>query len=106
MMRIDEYPQFNKITPENTLTGTIKLALNYEVKLGQHLDNLKGLHNLDLVYDYIIIHINLRFIAPMHCPKRFASHPSLIFPNFNGQHDFYQLTVKPNCALLWSRGQC
>jgi len=42
VMRINEYPQYSKITPEQTVTGCAKLAIEFDVHFGKHVENLKG----------------------------------------------------------------
>ena len=42
VMRVHDPPEFSTITPEKIITGCAKLAINFEVELGRHIDQLKG----------------------------------------------------------------
>jgi oligopeptidase A len=40
-MRVHDYPQFSQITPQLAVTGCAKLAIEFDVQLGKHVDTLK-----------------------------------------------------------------
>jgi hypothetical protein len=42
IMRVNEYPEFSTITPQKIVTGCAKLAIEFDVQLGKHVENLKG----------------------------------------------------------------
>ena len=41
-MRTDNFPSFTEIKPQNCMTGCAKLAIQYDVGLGKHVEELKG----------------------------------------------------------------
>lgn len=42
IMRVHDYPQFSNISPDLALTGCAKLAIEFDVELGKHVEKLKG----------------------------------------------------------------
>lgn len=42
VMRIDQLPQFSQITPNRCIAGCAKLAIEYQTKLENHVESLKG----------------------------------------------------------------
>ena len=51
VMRVSEYPEFSSITPQQIVTGCAKLAIEFDVQLGKHAENLKGIY----IYCYFIM---------------------------------------------------
>ena len=41
-MNLEGYPELEKITPDKVITGCAKLAINYDVELGNHVQVLSG----------------------------------------------------------------
>lgn len=42
-MRFKELPKFGSVMPKDVVLGAAKLAIEFETKLGNHLEQLKGL---------------------------------------------------------------
>lgn len=47
LLAYDSYPNFNRISPDKAVTAAAKLAIDYDVKLGSHLLDIKGLFMSD-----------------------------------------------------------
>ena len=43
IMRVHDYPEFSHIDSSRTVTGCAKLSIEYDVELGKHIENLKGM---------------------------------------------------------------
>lgn len=53
IMRVHDYPQFSQLSPDLALTGCAKLAIEFDVELGKHVEKLKGW--LDTIIVMVII---------------------------------------------------
>lgn len=56
IMCVDSYPQFSQLTPDLAITGCAKLAIEFDVELGKHVDKLKDGNipkNFSNVFDQI-----------------------------------------------------
>lgn len=42
LLRTSELPKFTEITPDNVVTGCAKLAINFDVDVGKHVEAQKG----------------------------------------------------------------
>ena len=46
LLAYDAYPNFALVSPDKAVTASAKLAINYDVKLGAHLSDIKGITKL------------------------------------------------------------